>query len=290
MKRFRDFKIDPILITAQPVHGAHAVPKSKKAPIVIDAIPVHGKHSRAKIRESRESSKAISSDDWIDSHENNHLGEDHYKVRDKIQLSDEDWDKHPHNEAVKRYTDNSRHINERLIANAKGETHWTQVPHFPHFKSHPSDVKHPSDAGYKVASKMASNKLNMRTKADPFRLDKAIAHKPLEHDLHVYHGTSTWNPGALASKHPDRLVKSPAFISSSIDKDRAYRFTTRDENSHVLHIHLKKGQKALPILQHSNHPREHEVLLPRDTVLKIHPKPIKLSCGTHVWHAEVHDQ
>jgi hypothetical protein len=124
-------------------------------------------------------------------------------------------------------------------------------------------------------------------------MDKAVTRNKLKHDMHVYSGV-TWHPGNVAKQHPDRHVHLPAYTSTSIDKQTAHSFATGDENNqqHVIHFHLKKGQAGKYVEHHTENPGEHEFILPRNTTIKIHPKADRYydhvsDTETHVWHAHV---
>lgn len=152
--------------------------------------------------------------------------------------------------------------------------------------------------------------------ADPFvtakehdlhGLDKAAEHHTLGHDLHVYSGTH-FNPGEVSAQHGEGHIHLPAFTSTSIDKETAAHFghsaswTNPDlrkpvgsdpdpVHGHILHIHLKAGDKGAYLGQHSKFSSEKEFLLPRNTRLKVHPTPTMhhTSHNGHsyaVWHAE----
>lgn len=128
------------------------------------------------------------------------------------------------------------------------------------------------------------------------------------HAHSLYHGAG-FNPDSFASKHPDRHIKLPGFTSTSVDKDQAHKFAraygTTDEhevhNSHVLHIHTNSTDKGVPLMHHSSSSNEKEVLLPRNTVLKVHHKPeidiqhrgtgkYSKTHHVHYWHAEIVSQ
>jgi len=116
-------------------------------------------------------------------------------------------------------------------------------------------------------------------------LDSATSHK-LNHPLHVYSGIR-WDPREQMKK-TDK-VHLPAYTSTTHDKKTAKKFAS----NHILHIHLKKGDKAAPIEHLSHYHGEHETVLPRNTTLKVNKTPTKVVHGKktyHVWHATVHSQ
>lgn len=242
MKRFKEFikeKVKPIIITALPVHGKHAVKKYNDVKEPED------------LKEEKQKS-------WLLTNDNAHIGKLN-QVHKYLHDLHSDLDKHKHFDHIKAYTDDSQIINSSLIGrHLRGER--------------------------KPISDSAKT------------LDKVIrSQKPLEKELHVYHGTNAWNPGEEASKHPDRLIHMPAFTSTTVDKEQVIHFTSDEHNQvgeagrHVLHIRLKPGQHGAYIGDHGSWENEHEYLLPHSQTLRVHPEPIK-SAGMHIWRAEVvHD-
>lgn len=270
MKSFKSFhksmrKIDPILITADPVHGRHSVPKTK-SPVLVDAQPVHGEHSKRKIRESAEDVKDYH--DWSMEHQNSHLGKDNLSISDKMSPSEEDFKKKhgQHAGAIKDYSEYSFDVNRHLIHQAKGTT--------------------PKGFGPERERK-ANNLIH--------HIDPAMESSRDNPEMHVYHGTSSWHPGIESAKHPEGHVRIPSYLSTSISKGEASFFSKAHQPSgpighHILHIHLPAGHKGIFLGNNSHHPEEMEHLLPRNTTLKIHPNPQKVSDNgkiTHVWKANL---
>ena len=110
------------------------------------------------------------------------------------------------------------------------------------------------------------------------------------------HSGIKFHPDVEASKHPDRHIHLPAYTSTSLRPLKARTFASLQGGGgidrHVLSIHVKKGQNALPILHNSSHLYEDEVLLPRDTTLKVAAKPHKIDgenggIKTHYWKAHI---
>ena len=250
MRKFKDFirkkKIEPILITAIPVHGKHA--KTKKP-----------------MKKSLKESHDISTHTWYQHGDNDHLGNSIHEVDAKLHHNDQKWLDHgpTFHKHMQHYTEDSSSLNTPLIHHAR------------------------------------DGKALYADKHDAINhLQNHLHSHSLDHDLHVYHGTYSWHPGNEASKHPERKVKLPTFVSSSINKETAHGFASRDDygegddipasKRHVLHIHLKKGDPGMYIGRRSSVAKnEHEYVIPHSTVFKIHPKPTKLTDGTHVWHAHV---
>lgn len=278
MKTFSDFikessneKKPPILITAQPVHGGHS---RKMEPILITAQPVHGGHASTKKKRKHIKEEVTETDAWQEHNENEHLGKNLSRVSDKINMSPEDFQKHPGSQHVRGYTVHSASLNNILIKKATGQKS----------KIDPE----PDDTAWLKDRRQSDKETHEKSvKA----IDNALTHSKLPHDLHVYHGTTTFNPGEEANKHPEGHIKIPTYLSTSISKTEASAFADpSSENGHIIHIHMKKGQNALPIGGNSDHSGEEEVLLPRNQTLKVHPVPTKLDNGMHVWHAHVVDQ
>jgi hypothetical protein len=176
-----------------------------------------------------------------------------------------------HSDAVEMYTTYSRHVNRTLL-------------------------KH-YEAGYDDPPKVDEHNIH--------KLDQAIGHNKLKHDLHVYSGVG-FHPGEKCEMCHKGNLHLPAYTSTSICKKTATVFSHAIEGTtdkynhepvnHVLHIHLKKGQKGLYVGKHSNYDQnEYEYILPRHTTLKVHPKPSVVPEGghagndykTYIWHAHV---
>ena len=125
-------------------------------------------------------------------------------------------------------------------------------------------------------------------------LDK-VTRNPIGHDLHVYSGIG-FDPREHVNSSGH--LHLPSYTSTSHSKETAHWFAHSDverdreekPTKHILHIHLNPSDHAAHVSQHSGSPNEHETILPRNTTLKVHPKPTVLSDGTHVWHAQVHHQ
>jgi hypothetical protein len=196
---------------------------------------------------------------WTNVNDNAHLGDRTAKVHETLVTHDK------HNEAdtehLRRYSDDSTQLNRTL------------------FKDHRYGRETDQHVG----------------EHDTKGIDAAVNRNKLKHDLHVYSGVG-FHPGQMAARHPEGHVHLAAYTSTSIDKHTAMDFAGDDEDGtqHIIHFHLKKGQKgkymaphASPDVQH-----EHEFLLPRRTIAKIHPEPTVHRSGGqdyHIWHAHVLD-
>lgn len=272
MKRFKDFMLEdkepePILVPYMPAHGDHSKPpkdkKSVQESFFGNDAPTPEYHNP----------RTANSVKWANSNENHHLGQTVEDVHQKLDAPRSEFNERPHIDAVKRYTRSSLELNDYLMS-----------------KAHKTQPKYVSPSSFPIHKEHAEG------------IDNALKDTSLSHDLHVYHGTQKWNPGSLASQHPQRKIKFPTFTSTSIDKRKASEFagktimdhphkpidTHRPEHgSHILHIHLKKGQKGMYVGSNSEFESEKEFLLPRKTILKVHHEPTILDNGTHVWHAHV---
>lgn len=230
---------------------------SRAKPVIITALPSHGSHTLEKtIKESQSTSDWTDNDDESD-HANKHLGPNpdtvHEHMSNKYSL------KGDNQHLMDEYLVDSTKINKHLI----------------HGESTPQTTK------------------QIRN------IDKAMSSTPpLDHDLHVYHGTKNWHPGKESAKHPEGHVKLPGYTSTSIVRHIAQGFShvhrpiPSKHGSHVLHIQLKKGQHGVYTGHHEENPdSEYEYTLPRNTTLKIKPKPTKLQHKNgntlHIWHAHV---
>jgi hypothetical protein len=231
--------------------------RRKSATQSVPAALIDWSHAPERLSEKHDSAHAgghygdIS--DWHDEYDNDHIGHGG-EVHDHLVKHDK-GDEHD-NSVVNDYTRDSSGLNRHL------------------YNSHVDGEKHKENAG------------GINVKA----MDKAVGKTKLKHDLHTYSGV-TFNPGKLAKQHPEGHLHLPAFTSTSIDKETAHGFATGDENEekHVIHFHLKKGQAMKYAEPHSENPGEHEVILPRNTTWKLHPRPDTYEDNfgdpTKVWHA-----
>jgi hypothetical protein len=204
--------------------------------------------------------------EWNNSNHNSHLGESTLDVHEHLMKADPISDPHE-KEHIHRYTRSSNRLNKHLYAaHLNGQKHDEVVPG--------------NDEDYHV----------------PAKLQNAVS-KPLTHDLHVHTGLR-FNPAGMSEQHPEGHVHLPAFTSTSIHAGVATSFATPQgtdhKDFHVMHIHLKPGDKARYVSGVSHFHHEKEAILPMKTTLKLHPKPDVHTDGAgfrvHVWHATVHSQ
>ena len=271
------------IITAEPVHGNHAKPPQQ--PKLIDKRPVHGAHSKPpqKIKEEHENHYDLDSDgnehvkDFTRRNYNDHIGSDEYEVHHAINHSYEDFHKNPHAPSLHKYTRASWETNKELLNKATGQ------PSLPSFTPNKYDSE--SDKNYKLEKAQIHDE-HVKSLDASFHHPNAV----LKNDLHVFHGTNKFNPGEEAKKGSGRITL-PTYTSTSINARTAHDFAGTSDDSHIIHIHLKKGQRAHYLGSHSFYDNEKEVLLPRNTTLQIHPTPTVTHNGdgtkTHIWHSHL---
>ena len=110
-------------------------------------------------------------------------------------------------------------------------------------------------------------------------LDSAIKRNKLQDDVHVYSGMGR-DPSDAASKHPENHYHLPAYTSTTTDKTIARNFAANQAQDrpalrqnglmgHILHLKVPKGHAAAYLNKESHYSHERELLLPRDTTVKI---------------------
>lgn len=284
-----------------PSHGSHSKVSDKKN--TADYTPSHGKHSQKNKNESYEIQEARAPrttkwDTFINHNPNPHLGsiEDNHE---KMEHNHESWeDNHTEHEreAVKSYTRKSYDLNQHLIAVGNGR------------KSPLEDEPH--DNEYTKSWKEGKrDEVNTVTNG----LDSLLNRSKTPHRMTVFHGMNMstsehFNPGEAASRHPERHVTFPAYLSTTIHPTVASSFarpatgyaanesqnTPSPHPTHVLRIKMKRGQKGYKYVgNRSSLPGEYEGILARNTTLKIAEKPkvVRHPSGgeMHVWDADIVD-
>jgi hypothetical protein len=294
MKSFKKFLEEAnfnkgTIIDVDPVHGGHSKPpKHNKKGTIIDVDPVHGGHSKPpkkKIDESQhenfypidsegnEHINDVKSRNW-----NEHLGDNVKEVHAKINKSYDDFNKNPHHSALRNYSGGSWETNHELINKATGGRSLFQPSRY--------DTEADKESK-KRRSEMHDDHVN--------NLDASFHHPDavLKHDLHVFHGTNKFNPGEKAREGGGRIT-IPSYLSTSIDPKVALDFSGSGGDAHILHIHLKKGQKANYIGSHSSYDYEREALLPRNSTIKVNPIPTVTHNGyrakIHIWHGHIEEE
>jgi hypothetical protein len=248
-------KVKPVLIDVLPVHGKHSQ-ADEKIPAVTTQ-PVHGRHSYPP-DDIQENNQFY---DWANQNHNTHIGDDLDRIEDVLHVH-YDHRKLPsprHLEHLKAYSFGSKMLNRRLLSSADSIDPKAEI----------------SSAGY-------GNKVR--------HLDEALSFYKTPHNLEVFHGAG-FDPSEYAKGHPEGLVKFPTYLSTSLDKHMALGFAKERATGypHILHIHVPEGHPGFHIGRHGNYSDEREFLLPRNTVMKIHPQPTVFRDGNtdimHVWKA-----
>ena len=99
-------------------------------------------------------------------------------------------------------------------------------------------------------------------------LDSAIDANRIKTRVHTYSGVS-FDP----TKHMDENghLHSPAYISTSHDKETASRFSVpKDGIHHIIHLHIDANGPAMHVPEHVSGLSEDEILLKRGTTLQHH--------------------
>lgn len=176
--------------------------------------------------------------------------------------------------AVYRYTQSSKGLNVHLFDHHKEHNN----PHHP--------IDHP-EFGTHVAE-----------------LDKALGLQQLNRPLVVMSGLKK-NPGLIMGG--DKRLYHPAYLSTSIRPSVAGTFAvplvpgTHDEapyeqnhDMHILMAHLDSGQHGFYVGSRSKYRHEHEFLMPRRTMFRVHDHDVHhffnsygdpVKTNLHIWHA-----
>lgn len=273
-KKARRYKGTPAVVDT---HGSHAQDKARRykgTPVVVNT---HGSHAQGESPEKKRVDEKVADLaqvqdetlwEWEHNHENTHLSKFQGNSLDLTLANQYPHDHHSpeHKKAIKKYTENSLRLNRHLLDQYKAGTE-------------PGDTFENHNIGH---------------------LDDVVHERALRHDLHVYSGVG-FHPGEEAAKDPEGKLHLPAYTSTSVNKTTALNFATDrfdskgERHNHILHIHLKPGQKGHYIGERGYHGNEYEFLLPRNTTLKVNPKPQSFPAGSHrlndypvhVWHAHV---
>jgi hypothetical protein len=116
-------------------------------------------------------------------------------------------------------------------------------------------------------------------------LDSAIDNNRIQHDVHVYSGTS-FNP----MHHMDEKgrLHSPAYISATHARSVAAGYAQHGGKSygmrHIVHIHLKAGDPATHVSHLSDYDDEHETIIKRGTTLQHHGHEDHYSPNDEAWY------
>jgi hypothetical protein len=245
MKTFKQFIKDkeeeiPAFLISQGEHSKEK-PKKKEIPSMMIS---QGEHSRKKIKE--EALAAADKLHDLETETNKHIGSDVEEVHEKLNdAHDFNKLKPEHRGAIKDYTVSSLGVNSEL------------------FQAHRNKEKPDSSIRTRVRN-----------------TDAALKQFKLPTRLNTYSGVK-FDPGKEAENSPDRKIHLPAYTSSSISPNVAHGFSKlsshpTDSNkvvSHVLRFNLPEGHHGLYVGKHSEHSREKEFIIPRDTTVRIGDKP-----------------
>ena len=143
------------------------------------------------------------------------------------------------------------------------------------------------------------------TQNDRIKHLDAATNNHIGHKLHLYSGLG-FNPKEKLGKSGH--LHMPAYTSMTHSKSVAKAFAEDRSNSsknknetehHILHIETDKKDKGLHTSHISNYKGEHETILPRNTKLKVNPKPTTIvtkgsawspKVTHHIWHAKIEHQ
>ena len=292
LKTFKQFlkakKVPVPIADYYPSHGSHA---QEKVPVA-DYTPSHGKHS---MDEAIKLPQTMSHSEFTSHNPNSKIHPTVSGVHEHLDPSKEKWEKalKPHErEAVQDYTGSSVSSNRELIDTAHGR---------------PSNYEHKPDDDTWAKNWKNGNKVRHEKLVNG--LDSVLNRSKVPRNLTVYHGINApasekFNPGEVASQHPDRHVRMPAYLSTTVDPHIASAFAKPQKyvnekrqptTTHMLRIHLKRGQKGFRYVgDRSSIGGEREGILARDKTLKIaeHPTVVHHSetgGHIHVWDAHVVD-
>jgi hypothetical protein len=111
----------------------------------------------------------------------------------------------------------------------------------------------------------------MRLQSTIDGLDDAVKKHPIQNNYDVYSGLS-FDPRDHLNENG--IMNSPAYISTTHNKDKAYEFGTdaadasRQKEVHIMHLHLKSGDPAVHVAPFSYFPEEQETIIGRNTNLR----------------------
>lgn len=161
---------------------------------------------------------------------------------------------------------------------------------------HLTHVKNYTGGTDEVSNSTKINKDLIKNKGEPSKkhkktaegLSKAINDNRVQHEVHVYSGTS-FDP----REHMDKKgrLKSHAFISATHDREVAAGFSQKAARkrgsygpAHIIKIHLKPGDPATHVSRQSQWADEHETVVDRNTTLQYHKTTSHWSPGEERWY------
>lgn len=108
-------------------------------------------------------------------------------------------------------------------------------------------------------------------------LDSAIAKHTTEHPIHVWRGIHSGGHSKL-KLGKNIIIKDKGFVSTSTHPDTAKHIASnwgkQRKTSHIMHIKIPKGSKALHVPSHTEHSltSENEIILPRNSKFRYEGK------------------
>jgi hypothetical protein len=185
-------------------------------------------------------------------------------------------------------------LNEVLKHNYSNDFNYL-ANHYKFDKSHHDDFK-----GYVEGSKTVNaslwnsrnndhNLIGDETNSRIKNLDSALSLHKTPQDMTVYSG-SIHDPRKM--KNSEGIVHHPAYLSTSLNKNVAQRFSTLNQTydvdadkpaKHLYKIKVPQGSSGAFIAHHSHLPGENEFILPRGTNLK-HEKTESRETPTKIFH------
>lgn len=172
-----------------------------------------------------------------------------------------------------RRDDNPRHTE---IANKLHSTNKFTANHEDAIKGYTNDSEGGEPGSQTINKPLIKGKFSSKTHQKNVedhakQIDKAIDKNKIQHDVHVYSGTS-FDP----MKHMDKegRLRSPAYISATHSRAVAAGYAQDGGKGynmrHIIHIDLKKGDPATHVSRISDFKGEHETLIKRGTTLQHH--------------------
>lgn len=125
-----------------------------------------------------------------------------------------------------------------------------------------------TDASSRLNSRILGKKLETEDLPRMHHMDNALNWGKTPNDLIVYTGTDKDHSQLLRNS---RLVKHPAYMSTSLSLRKAVGFATGKEGD-VVAIHVPANHAGLYLPHISRIPSEREFLLPRGLTLRLHPE------------------
>lgn len=278
MKTYTQLIMEAKGVIPLPIHFKHMIAKLVKQ---IPA-PINFKHTKPvkpkkEIKESIDSPEPEHDDkdftkEWLNKDDNNRVpnkGKNKQVVHKIIRKNDKYETIHT-TPKFKKGTDKHRDLSASMNKDDH-ELSYGEKSTIRHYCGNGSmSINHILLGNHNIGSERDHKEQKIHTK----RLDSVIKKSPINRDLHCYSGTS-FDPREHLDQHGH--MHSPAYISATHRKDKAYAFTSGKHDPvknrnvrHIIHFHLKKGDPAHHIGEKSHLHSEHETIIARDTKLKYH--------------------